>query len=638
MDIINKIKKDPYNSINELSQIELENAITFAADKFFNTKTPVISDEIYDLLVDFLHLKYPKSKVLKKIGAKVTGKNKVKLDYYLGSMDKIKPTMGKDFEKWILKYKAPYYISDKLDGISALLVYYVNNDIKLFTRGTAVEGLDITHLIKYLDLPITDNLKSSAEKSKNKNILMAFRGELVISKSNFVKWSDKLKNPRNSVSGLVNSKKINPLLANDTDLVIYEVVDPNMKIEDQYKLIKKLKFKCVEYKKLEEINFEILSKLFKNRRTNGEYETDGLIVTNSDIYTRNIKDNPEYAFAYKDVLEDQIAITKVIEIEWNISKDGYIKPTLILEPVKIGGVEISRVTGHNAKYIEDNKLGSGAQIELIRSGDVIPYIQKVLKSCKKADLPKGEWTWNKTHVDIISDVSSINQLIKQIHFFFASFDTNGLGEKIVEKLIDAKIDTILKILQATKNNFLNVSGFKEKSAINLELSIKKAMIDINMSKLMAASNKLGHGLGSERIKLILDKYPNLLKDYKKWSKDEFIDKIKEVYGWEEKMSTLFVNNFSDFIKFYDSIKEYITIKNVVTKIIKNEYTGKTIVFSGFRDGELEKKLQESGAKITNSISKNTNILIVKDKTEETSKILKAKELNILILNRDEIKI
>ena len=541
-------------------------------------------------------------------------------------------------KKWILKYKAPYYISDKLDGISALLVYYVNNDIKLFTRGTAVEGLDITHLIKYLDLPITDNLKSSAEKSKNKNILMAFRGELVISKSNFVKWSDKLKNPRNSVSGLVNSKKINPLLANDTDLVIYEVVDPNMKIEDQYKLIKKLKFKCVEYKKLEEINFEILSKLFKNRRTNGEYETDGLIVTNSDIYTRNIKDNPEYAFAYKDVLEDQIAITKVIEIEWNISKDGYIKPTLILEPVKIGGVEISRVTGHNAKYIEDNKLGSGAQIELIRSGDVIPYIQKVLKSCKKADLPKGEWTWNKTHVDIISDVSSINQLIKQIHFFFASFDTNGLGEKIVEKLIDAKIDTILKILQATKNNFLNVSGFKEKSAINLELSIKKAMIDINMSKLMAASNKLGHGLGSERIKLILDKYPNLLKDYKKWSKDEFIDKIKEVYGWEEKMSTLFVNNFSDFIKFYDSIKEYITIKNVVTKIIKNEYTGKTIVFSGFRDGELEKKLQESGAKITNSISKNTNILIVKDKTEETSKILKAKELNILILNRDEIKI
>jgi NAD-dependent DNA ligase len=634
MDIVNKIKKDSYNSINELSQIELENVITFAAEKFFNTNSPVISDEIYDLLVDFLHLKYSKSKILKKIGAKVIAKNKVTLDYYLGSMDKIKPTMGKEFDKWLLKYKAPYYISDKLDGISALLVYYVNGDVKLFTRGTAVEGLDITSLVKYLNLPVIDE----SLKSKNKNILMAFRGELVISKNNFIKWADKLKNPRNSVSGLVNSKKINPLLAKDTDLVIYEVIDPNMKIEDQYKIIKKIGFKCVEYKKLDEINFEILSNLFKNRRITADYEIDGLIVTNNDKYVRNIKDNPDYAFAYKDILEDQIAITKVIKIEWNISKDGYIKPTLILEPVKIGGVEISRVTGHNAKFIEDNKLGHGAQIELIRSGDVIPYVQKVLKSCKKPDFPEGTWTWNETHVDIISDNYSIDQLIKQIHYFFASFDTKGLGEKNVEKLIDAKIDTILKILKASKDDFLNVSGFKEKSAINLELSIKKAMTDINMAKLMAASNILGHGIGSERIKLILDKYPNLFKDYKKWKKDEFIDKLKEVYGWEEKTSSLFVKNFSDFINFYDSIKDYITIKNTVNKMIKNEYTGKTIVFSGFRDDELEKKLQDSGAKITNSISKNTNILIVKDKNEETSKILKAIELNILILNRNEINL
>jgi NAD-dependent DNA ligase len=635
MDIINKIKKDSYNSIKELSQIELENAITFAADKFFNTKSPVISDELYDLLVDFLHLKYPKSKVLKNIGAKVIGKNKVKLDYHLGSMDKIKPTMGKEFEKWISKYKAPYYISDKLDGISALLVYYTNKEIKLFTRGTAEEGMDITPLLKYLNLPTSDKLNL---ESKNKDILMAFRGELVISKNNFIKWADKMKNPRNSVAGLVNSKKINPLLANDTDIIIYEVIDPPMKIEDQYKTIKKIGFNCVEYKKLDEINFEVLSNLFKNRRTTAEYEIDGLIITNNDKYIRNIKDNPEYAFAFKDILEDQIAITKVIKIEWNISKDGYIKPTLILEPVKIGGVEISRVTGHNAKFIEEHKLGSGSEIQLIRSGDVIPFIQKVLKSSKKPDLPQGQWTWNKTHVDIIADNSSVDQLIKQIHFFFASFDTKGLGEKNVEKLIDAKIDTVLKILQANKNDFLNVSGFKEKSAMNLELSIKKAMTDINMAKLMAASNKLGHGIGFERIKLILDKYPNLFKDYKKWKKDEFIDKIKEVYGWEDKTSNLFVSNFPDFINFYESIKDYVTIKNTLTKTNENEYTGKTIVFSGFRDNELQKKLEESGAKITNSISKNTNILIVKDKNEETSKILKAKELNILILNRDEIKL
>jgi NAD-dependent DNA ligase len=517
-------------------------------------------------------------------------------------------------------------------------VYYVNNDIKLFTRGTASEGLDITHLVKYLNVPDIGTIKNAKVLSMNKNILMAFRGELIISKSNFVKWSDKLKNARNSVAGLVNSKKLNPLLANDTDLIVYEVVDPNMRIEEQYKIIKKLNFSCVEYKKLEVINFTILSNMLKDRRDSAKYEIDGIIVVNNEKYERNHKGNPEYAFAYKDVLQDQIAITKVIEIEWNISKDGYIKPTLLLEPVKIGGVDIARVTGHNAKYIVDNKLGKGSVIELIRSGDVIPYIQKVIKGCKSADLPKGSWTWNKTNVDIISDTKSIDQLIKQIHFFFSSFNTQGLGEKIVEKLVDAKLDSVIKILRATKNDFLNVSGFKEKSAANLESAIKKAMVDINMAKLMAASNKCGHGIGCERIKLILDQYPNLFKDYKKWTIEEFIDNIKQVHGWEDKMGTLFVTNFPEFIKFYESIKDYITIKKTTIKMIKNEYTGKTIVFSGFRDSELQKKLEESGAKITNSISKNTNILIVKDKNEDSSKINKAKELNILILNKDEIKL
>jgi NAD-dependent DNA ligase len=112
----------------------LQTSILTYYDKYRND-VPVMEDKIYDLLIEFLELRAPKSKVLKQVGAPVKTKNKAKLDYTLASMDKIKPTDTNKLEKWVNDYKAPYYASDKLDGISALLIYTVDEKIKLFTRG-----------------------------------------------------------------------------------------------------------------------------------------------------------------------------------------------------------------------------------------------------------------------------------------------------------------------------------------------------------------------------------------------------------------------------------------------------------------------------------------------------------------------
>jgi NAD-dependent DNA ligase len=635
--IIKDINKNPYDADN-LSQLELEEVISYAADKFFNTSKPVIEDAIYDILIDFLKTKFPKSKVLKQIGSKIKSKNKVKLDYWLGSMDKIKPSDTKVLDKWLSKYTENYVLSDKLDGISALLVYRTNDTINMYTRGTASEGLDITPLIKYFKIPTIETIKSFKIKANKKDILLAVRGELILTKKKFdSNWSKIMKNARNTVSGLVNSKNINPQLAIDTEFVIYEIVDPLLLPEEQLKLSKKLGFNTVTYKIVNKFDFNVLSDYLKKRRLESDFIIDGIIVSNNKLYERNTKSNPEYAFAFKDILEDQMAETTVLDIEWNISKDGLIKPTLILEPVQIGGVEISRVTAHNAKNVVDKQLGKGAIIKLIRSGDVIPYIQEVLKPAKKVLLPSGEWSWNSTKVDIISNnMGSQEILIKNIYYFFSSLDTKGLGEKIVEKLVDAGLDSVFKILNA--KDFLNVEGIKEKSSTNLVDSIKKALTNVRLSKLMAATNKLGAGIGEERIKQILEKYPNLLLDYKKWTKQEFINKLKELNGWEEKTSTLFVSNFGDFIKFYNEIKKFITIEESKKDTIKNKYTNQTIVMSGFRDATLQKFLEDSGAKLTNSVSKNTDLLIVKDEKEETGKVKKALELGITIITKDKIKI
>lgn len=634
------------NDATNLSQSELEKIITDAADKYYNTGNPIMEDYEYDILIDILKNKYPKSKVLKNIGAKVKGKNKVKLDYWLGSMDKIKPDNIKDFNKWINKYNGNYVLSDKLDGISALLVYRTNNDINLYTRGTADEGLDITPLVKYIKIPSIDKiieLKKNINIKSKKDIIMAFRGELIITKQKFDNnWKATMKNARNTVGGLIHSKHINPDLAIDTDFVAYEIVDPIILPENQLKLLKSTGFKTVYYQIYSIINFEILSNYLKKRRDESDYIIDGIIITNNHLYERNTKSNPEYSFAFKDILDDQIVETVVNDIEWNISKDGLIKPVLILEPVDVGGVQISRVTAVNAKNVVNKKLGKGAVIKLIRSGDVIPKIMDVIKPAKKILLPEGDWSWNETQVDIISNQQDSQEiLIKNIYHFFSSLNAKGLGEKIIEKLVQANINSVKKILKVSIDQLLEIDGFKEKSSENILKAIKSSTTNIKLSKFMAATNKLGAGIGEERIKQVLDIYPNILTEYKNWSNQEFIDKLKELNGWEEKTSNLFVSNFNDFIKFYNDIKSLVSFEEIKEKKInKNKYTGKNIVMSGFRDTQLQDFFEKSGAKIVNSISKNTNLLIVKDQTtieNPTEKVKKALDLGIDIIAREEIK-
>jgi DNA ligase (NAD+) len=129
-------------------------------------------------------------------------------------------------------------------------------------------------------------------------------------------------------------------------------------------------------------------------------------------------------------------------------------------------------------------------------------------------------------------------------------------------------------------------------------------------------------------------------DYKKWSKTDFINNIKSINGWEDKTAKLLVSNFEIFINFYDSVKEYITIETVKNSIkASGVFTDKTIVFTGFRDKDLQSKIEIQGGKISSSISKNTDYLIVKDKSvldSPTDKIIKAINLNIKILTKDEL--
>ena len=634
MNYIKQIKtsKDIINTIHEFTIEEIEEILIFASDKYYNTDNPVIEDNIYDILIDFLRLKNPKSKILKTIGTTVVHKNKVKLDYWLGSMDKIKPP-SPQLQIWMNKYQKPYHLSDKLDGISALLIYRYDKTINMYTRGTSDVGIDISSLIKYIKVPSWEQINQilSKQKISGKSNLIAVRGELIMNKHTFEKKYSELKNPRNTIAGLVNSIKINPERASDTDLIIYEIIDPNITIVNQMKLITNLGFNCVEYTIInKELTFEQLSKYFSNKRTKSDYQLDGIIVTNTEEHKHNNTGNPDYAFAFKDILEDQIAITDIIDIEWNISKDAYIIPTIILKPCIISGIEIKRVTGNNAKHVISNKLGPGAKVKIIRSGDVIPKIIDVIKP-GNVKLPPGDWTWSSTKVDIIlSSLTNSDVIKKNLYYFFSTLKTKGLGEKIIDKLYTAGLDTIPKIYALTESTLksLNIDGFKEKTISNLLSSIKKSST-VTLAELMHASNKLRHGFGIERIKLILDNFPDIMNI------NVSIDDIKNIDSFDTKTASLFVSNLPEFITFYNSIKKYITIKT--TKVKKGKLNSIVFVFSSFRDKELQNEIELNGGKVTSSVSKNTNYVIIKDTKSNinTGKVKTAKELGIKIITRDQ---
>ena len=192
MDTINTIIKKVNSSDNlfifldNLDINTLEILYKYANEKYRNEQ-PVISDAIYDIIEDIIKVKNPKSKILKQIGAKVKSKNKVKLPYNLGSMDKIKPSSNKLdlWKKKFIKKNSTIVASEKLDGVSALLVYDSNNNINLYTRGTSTEGTLITPLLKYLNVPSYEQVNKYCNKNKikGKQNLIALRGELIISKN-----------------------------------------------------------------------------------------------------------------------------------------------------------------------------------------------------------------------------------------------------------------------------------------------------------------------------------------------------------------------------------------------------------------------------------------------------------------------
>ena len=646
MTILELFLQDPYEFIQTASIKDLIEIAKQADNAYYNNDEPIMEDDEYDLIIDRIrkidktnaYLIKPAHQQVELI-QKVTSKNKITLPYTMGSMNKVKPDNIDFINNFKNKYKDPLIISDKLDGISALLVIDpINKIYSLYTRGNGTIGTDITNLLDIINIKFNKNIKTR----------LVIRGELIMSKQKFKKYADTMANARNMVSGIVNAKTIDTTKAKDIDFVAYEVVEPWLSYTDQFSLLSKNKILSVHHTQTKDISVPNLCKLLKERKAESEYECDGIIIAYNTPSERVPIGNPDYAFAFKNVAELETAIVTVKEVQWNVSKDGYLKPILILDPIKLSGVMIKRVTAFNAKYIVDNSIGAGAKIKLVRSGDVIPHILEVVKKSKTPDMPEDEnsYEWNESNVDIIVKNNSIEQKIKELSFFCSKLDIKNVGEGVIAKMIEVEIDSIPKILSVTKSDLAEVENFKDKMVDKVYDAIHNKAKEMTLLEFMAASNAFGHGMGERKIKKILETHPDIIYLYIETDKNKLIEMIKKIDGFDTITATQFITKMSVFLELLHKIPLQIQNRLLfdtsgIDKSTKNvKQLSAKIVFSGFRNKEWEKIIEEKGGEIISSVSKNTTILVTTKEDIENgtnAKLLKAKDLGIKILSKEQFE-
>lgn len=629
MDVFKQIQENPTNVLASMTADEIATLLEQASAAYYNSSKPLLSDELFDMVKDHLKRVSPRHPFLKKIGAPVG--QKVDLPYWMGSLDKIRDD-NKQLEKWKTAYQGSYIISDKLDGNSAMIVYTKQRPV-LYSRGDGYQGQDISHLLPYISgLPNVSSIP----------IGTAIRGELIIPRKVWEEVKHIGANARNVVAGVMHSKVPDPSIARRIDFVAYEEVSAKGRPDMQH--IASLGFKVVHHVHIKDANrltMDTLSEMLLRRRKESEYDIDGLVVVHDAPHKAIKGRNPKYGFAFKSILTHEEAEVVVSEVEWNVSKDGYLKPLVHFEPVVIAGVTISKATGFNALFIEKHAIGPGSRVVIIRSGDVIPHILRIVSPSSNGkpsfpSLATTNYKWNDTHVDIIVCGVSSQMTLKQMEHFCSSLDVKHVAKGTLKKMYENGIDTIPKLTRVTVDELLKMDGFQKTSATRIVESINSTMERATCEDLMVASNVFGRGLGKTKIALIASQFPDIIIQRKPPTKAELLT----IDGIGENTAKSFLDNLPSFYSFLDEIGiQCQTVSSSLQVVDAKDlrFSDQIIVFTGFRNKEWESRVYSLGGKVTSTVTKNTTLVVAADIHENTTKLVKAREYGVRVMTQTEFE-
>lgn len=591
------------------------------ANEAYRLGNPIISDREYDQLIEELELLSPNDELLSKVGHSITDESrKSKLPIEMASMNKIKSM--DDIKDWCRLKNIQTHnfviITPKYDGLSLC----VNESTsEAWTRGDGTTGQKSNEHYALIGNHLT------------KPTFSFTYGEVMMSKKTFLeKYSNDFANPRNLVAGLLNSKEATQALT-DCSYIKYGAIQSKNTFQSKKQIIDELNSSQsikVPYHicRISDITEELLINLFHEYSV--DYEIDGLIIEINDLNTQmtlgreTSSNNPVWARAFKHPSFEQSAETEIIGISWNISKQGYLKPTLHISPVKLDGVTVSNVTGNNARFVKDMGIGIGAKVVVKRSGMVIPIIADVVTPVEFKMPDVDNIDWNENGVELVTLTETDEQKLKKNISFFEILEADNVSEGVITQLWDAGYKTIKDILSLTTSDLEKIDRFGKRKAKIVFDSIQKSVTDVSLSKLQHATG-IFKGLGSKKLLLLED-----------FVTKPTIDQVMAIEGFAEISAKSYIDSYDEFFDFVKDLPITISEKVEVVKT-GNDLDGKQFVFTGVRRKDLEEVIVGRGGLIGGSVSKNTTHLVMKSKGSGSSKETKAISLGITILTVEELE-
>lgn len=583
-----------------------------ARNAYYETSQPIMTDDEYDSLYTKLESLCPNHPFFKRPGP-VPLRGKEKLPIPMASLKKIKPDTWSSWKG----AKSPCVLSEKLDGISAL---WCSGPKKLYLRGDGEIGQTISWSVPYIQ-GLAQGMGS-----------WIVRGELIC--------------PTKEVSGTLARNWVNGILHTDAPnlddvrrirFVAYQVLEPkSLTRSQQFSWLVNRGFEVAWNKIVSHVSAEELSSAFQERRKNSIYTCDGIVVGTDTIPEVATVSEPSDAIAYKEISQDQCAETIVQEVEWSASKTGVWIPRLRLDPVSIGSATIRFCTAFHARYVADGKIGPGTRIRLRRSGDVIPTIDAILTSSRDAQMPPAEaWEWDttETHALVKGADKNIGVLCKNLVSSCIAFHVEGFRDATAMVLCENGIPTIELLLKAGKDKIQNLIGAVVGDKVYTQLL--KGIQSADLITWLLAAPVWPRGFGESKLKAFLEKEPSV----EKWT--QFRGTVK---GLSEDSIQKIKDCVPAFLEWRGAILKLCSIDKISTSASSSSTTCAnviekkkgTVCLSGFRDAVLMKKLEESGYKCVDTVTKSLSAVIVADSNKSTTKTESAKKAGIPIYTRDQI--
>ena len=655
-------KEEIKKRVDELTQILNE-----ANYNYYVLDNPTITDQEYDKyyreLLDIEKL-YPEfsydDSPTKRVGGEVVDKfNKVVHDKPMLSLANVfNEDEIRDFDAKIKKegFNPEYICEYKIDGLSVSLLYKEGKLVKGVTRGDGITGEDITHNVKTIKV-IPLKLK--------KPIDIEVRGEIFMNKKTLEKINIErekeglplLQNVRNAAAGSIRQLDSKVTAKRELDNFIYYLPEPekyNIKTHmDALNFMESLGFKVNPANKIVKDIDGIIKFIegITEKRDKLPYEIDGVVIKVNDIFMQEelgyTAKYPKWATAYKfPALE---VLTKLKDIIFTVGRTGRITPNAVLEPVIVMGSTIRRATLHNEDYVISKNLMIGDIVSIRKAGDVIPEVVeakvmrrtgkeipfKMINECPMCHEPIKKIEGQVDYYCVNPNCPKRN-IESIIHFVSRdALNIEGLGDEIVEELYNLGfIKNIIDLfnLEDKKEQIMQFDGYGEKSLNKIIENIKKAK-NISLERLL-------YGLGIKEIgtktaKLLASTYKNM--DALMNATIEDLESIKDIGSITAE----------SIVKYFKANKKLIEdLKNIgmnmdylgKVKGTNENITNKRFVITGTISDmgrkEIKDILESFGGKVSEAVSKNTDIVIVGD--NPGSKYQDAMDLNITIWNEEKL--